>query len=452
MVLCIAAMMMSLGTGTEAPDPQPTAEAAAAMQRAQAELEAGHLAAALQACDLAVAACQDLAAGPTGETDALLARSLDQRGIVLRKSGQVPEALRDHSQAIEINRRLVAAGPDEQARAQLALSLGNRGNAQRAAGDLDQALHDHNEAIQIYGQLSGDWVDEGLAKALTNRGVVLRERLEHRAALADYDRAVDLFRRRFEQDRSAESGINLARLLTNRGIAQEGMLDSAAALRDHNQVIEIYTELIDGQGSGDLEGLLAIGLVNRGAAQAGVFETRAQSIKDFDRAVEILGHRVERTADHRAQADLAAALGNRAVALAGLDRFEEALSDYLRVVQLYSELVQQHGRDDLADRWAMSLTRCAAVRARQGFVDEAIQDCDRAIEIMTPLARDGGAPTHAAHLQLIHDTRDQLVSFAPAQSSSRWVVPVALAVAGVFIYMEVWYHRAKRRKAGPAPL
>jgi tetratricopeptide (TPR) repeat protein len=99
-----------------------------------------------------------------------LALPVLQKGIHLRRSGQFEKALREFSEAIRLN-------PD------YAEAYYERGKTRRDLEDDERALRDYNEALR----LKPEFID-----ALYSRGRVLQRKSLFRAAIADFQKYLDL--------------------------------------------------------------------------------------------------------------------------------------------------------------------------------------------------------------------------------------------------------------------
>jgi tetratricopeptide (TPR) repeat protein len=71
-------------------------------------------------------------------------------------------------------------------------------------------------------------------------------------------------------------------------------------------------------------------------------------------------------------------------------KLDEAIQDYNRAIDIYSRLVEEEGREELASYLAMSLTNRGVSLCQQGKLDEAIQDWEKAVGMLTRLVEHEG--------------------------------------------------------------
>ncbi len=117
--------------------------------------------------ELALAACARAIA--TGEFSGLeLAKLHNNRGVELKRIGDLDAAIRDYDIAIKLN-------PDD------LFAFNNRANAWRDKGNLDRAIADYSEAIRL---------DPDYAAAYVNRGLVHERKKQLDLARADFTAAL----------------------------------------------------------------------------------------------------------------------------------------------------------------------------------------------------------------------------------------------------------------------
>jgi tetratricopeptide (TPR) repeat protein len=126
------------------------------------------------------------------------------RGRQHHLRGDLDDAIREYTKAIEVNPRL-------------ALAYNNRGVAYKDKGDLDAAMRDFNQAISV---------DPKLTDAYANRGALLISRGEIDAAIQDCTKAIEL-------DPAFALGYR------NRGAAYFKKGDFDAAMRDRARALEL---------------------------------------------------------------------------------------------------------------------------------------------------------------------------------------------------------------------
>ncbi|MFZ0932657.1 MAG: tetratricopeptide repeat protein [Syntrophobacteraceae bacterium] len=161
-----------------------------------------------------------------------------------------------------------------------------------------------------------------------NRGVAYEALGNHRQAISDYEKAIELAPGRTEP-------------YNNRGIAYDRLGNHRQAISDYNRAIEIYPEYAAAYG-------------NRGTAYSGLGEYR-QAISDFDRATEI-------------NPELAWAYNGRGMAYGKLGNHRQAISDFDRAIEIKPEYAEPYNNRGV-------------VYDLLGNNRQAISDYDRAVEI-----------------------------------------------------------------------
>ena len=117
--------------------------------------------------DAAIAACsRAIASGQFAGLE--LAKLHTNRGVELKRKGDLDGAIADYDHAIRLN-------PDDH------FAFNNRGNTWRDKGDLDRAIADYTEALRL---------DPGYTAVYINRGLVYERRNDLALARADYQAAL----------------------------------------------------------------------------------------------------------------------------------------------------------------------------------------------------------------------------------------------------------------------
>jgi tetratricopeptide (TPR) repeat protein len=117
--------------------------------------------------DAAIAACtRAIASGQFAGLD--LAKLHTNRGVELKRKGDLDGAIADYDQAIRLN-------PGDH------FAFNNRANTWRDKGDLDRAIADYTEALRL---------DPGYTAVYINRGLIYERKRELALARADYEAAL----------------------------------------------------------------------------------------------------------------------------------------------------------------------------------------------------------------------------------------------------------------------
>ena len=126
-------------------------------------------------------------------------------------------------------------------------------------GDSAAAIAVYDEVIERFGGSDVPALQEGVARALVNKGVAKRQLGDSAAAIAVYDEVIE----RFGGSDVPDLLVEVARALVNKGVAKRQLGDSAAA-------IAVYDEVIERFGGSDMPALqegVARALVNKGMGQ-----------------------------------------------------------------------------------------------------------------------------------------------------------------------------------------
>jgi len=229
------------------------------------------------------------------------ADALNDRGDVLRLTGDYPAAARDLTEAL-------AACRDLGDRSGQARALTGLGSVRRLTGDSPAAIRNQEEALALYRDL-GD--RSGQASALTHLGAVRRQTGDYPAAVRDFTAAL-------ASHREVGNRLGAATTLVSLGSVRQVTGDFPAATRDFTEALGLHREI--GSRLGEATALWRLGSVRL------LTGDHAAAVRDFTEALgryrEIgsrlgeanaltqLGMVRQETGDHPAAIrDLAAALG-----------------------------------------------------------------------------------------------------------------------------------------------
>jgi predicted O-linked N-acetylglucosamine transferase (SPINDLY family) len=243
------------------------------------------------------------------------ANAFCNRGAVLERLARWDEALASYQQAIELNPRDY-------------LAYYNRGSVLKELRRFDDALASYERAIE----LKPDYTE-----AYINRGNVLRELQQHEAAVASYGRAIELAPDSFLL-RLAHfgRGLALAELTRyNEAVASYGeaiKLDPADYLAHSNRGLALKKLRRPEEALAAFEQAIALKIDH---AEAYFYRGQVlQEMGGFEAAIASYDKAIELTPDHLSPY---LAHSSRGFALAGLKRFDEALTALDRAIALNSE-------------------------------------------------------------------------------------------------------------------
>lgn len=346
-------------------------------------------------------------------------------GLVLDSAGHGALAMENLDRAAQLQTAVVEGGRRDLVPA-LAASLHARGRVLGRLRRFDEALRDFDRAIEMRSALveregRGDLAGE-LASSLSRRGVILAASSRASEAVTSLTTAI-----RLRGDAGTPDATRaLAEDHAHRALACRVAGDRGGAAEDHGRVIELLTALGDEAAGADRE--LLVRACRGRARMLAELGRHAEAIRDFDRAIE-LGRRDMQDSRGGAAADLAADLTGRASAHQRRSDVEPAVTDLRAAIELYRELVEGEGRDDLATSLADACFECGLYLAMVGRTAEARGPLDEAVERLTRLASEGGAVVRR-RLARAHHVR----ALAPEASAEEALASFDRAIA---IYTEV---------------
>ena len=218
------------------------------------------------------------------ETSANISKAygLYSRGTTLLKETKYNEAIDYFTKAIK------DFGKDNPIAAE---AYSNRGIAKRYKGDYDGAIADYNKAIELFTD------NNDKARTCNNRGISKSEKGDYDGAIEDYTRAIEL-------------KPDFAAAYINRGNAKDDKGDYDGAIEDYTRAIELnpdYAKAYNNRGNakndkGDHDGAIA----------------------DYNKAIEL-------------KPDYANAYNNRGIAKDELKDYDGAIADYSKAIELYTD-------------------------------------------------------------------------------------------------------------------
>ncbi|MBI4618283.1 MAG: tetratricopeptide repeat protein [Planctomycetes bacterium] len=288
------------------------------------------------------------------ELDPGLAEAWDNRGIERCDAGDLAGAIADHTRAIELEPGAKQGWLNRAAaRRTLALRLLDAGELDRAASEREAALADLDRALDI---------DPRYALAYVNRAAVRADGGDHGDAVEDCDRAIEIARNDPEiwfqrglsnlalQDfQTASQDFTQALALTpglakahlHRAKCRSALGDVASAIEDQTRALALDPDYVEAYNDRGLDRLrVAEGLDSERRAEE-ARAARQAAVEDFDAA---LGR----------SPDYIPALGNRGLANYLLGRWDAAVTDFERFLELAPDHAKaarfRELRDDAARR------------------------------------------------------------------------------------------------------
>jgi len=183
-----------------------------------------------------------------------LAISHSRLGSALLSQQKLDAVITLYSTAIQTEARLIEQEPRSELANDLAMTYNNRGVVRRVQGKLDAAIEDFDSAIKfLTPRIEEEQRLSEPAIIHDNRGNVRYAEFKLDVLLEYYEKALDVQTQpRFVQEagRTALAG-TLAMSFKNRGYAQVVQGKRDAAIADFNRAREIYTRLLEQEGRSD---------------------------------------------------------------------------------------------------------------------------------------------------------------------------------------------------------
>ena len=330
-----------------------------------------------------------------------LAKSHNNRGILLRASGRLPEAEKDYDEALRIKKQLAADFRSRpEFRLDLARSHNNRGLLLCEMGRPREAEQDFDQALGTYRQLVADFragpeFRLDLAGCRNNRGSLLREMGRLKEAEEDFDQALGILKQLPAGFASRpEFRQQLARSHNNRGLLRGATGRLKEAEQDLDQALRIKKQLAaDFRSRPEFRQELARSHYNRGALLNNTGRPQ-EAEKDYDEALRILK---QLAADFRSRPDfrldLSRSHNNRGGLLHARSRLKEAEKDYDQALRILKQLAADYSSDfasrpEFRQELARSHLNWGNLLSDTGRPKEAEKDYDRALSILKQLAAD----------------------------------------------------------------
>lgn len=326
-----------------------------------------------------------------------LARTSIVRSAISTAVQQYQAAEEELTQAIDHFSQLVGKGRLEYFTDLYAAFLQKAQNAQKS-NNQTRFLEDLGRLIELCTQVMSGPDNPDLraeiADAHCRRARALADQQKYDVAYTDYEAALGLYKQMVVDEGRFHLGKELAETYAARAAMFRSAGHPQPAIEDFSHAAEIYTVLIN-QGRSDLRARLAAVASARGACQAALGQNE-QAAEDLSVAITLQLALAGETSDPDLFAELGQSLAARARLYNLTGRAHEAFEDYDRAVQLFTSLVDNHGRADLQGALADCLL---AHTTMTGGADDPAGAANlvRAVQLVAAQAKDGKQiPEHFA--------------------------------------------------------
>jgi tetratricopeptide (TPR) repeat protein len=282
----------------------------------------------------------------------------DQSIRVLQVRGEAFYGLHQWEQALERYRQIQNRRPERIS------AMTRAADCEYELGRLEQALSKYNELARIHN----------------NRANALLIRGKADAALAHYDKAVEIQTALAELERRDELRNNLGLILNNAGTVHlvQGKFDLANG--NFEKAIELQSRLVEQQWQSQFARDLAKSYNNAGTALLAQGQLEA-ALGHYEKALEIQTRLPELDMGD----DRGVSHNNLGNVFLGRGTPDAALGHYDSSIEIRTRLVEQQGRSELAHDLALGHSNRGVAHRLVGKLDLATRDFESAAAILTRL-------------------------------------------------------------------
>jgi len=265
------------------------------------------------------------------------------KGVALRRLGQVPEAIVCFNETI----KLLSENSDESTPNllhYLALATVNKGLALGDQGYFDESLSWFDYAIDIFRLLTDhdgqSDLSRNLAAALKNKGDGLVRTGQHSEAIVYFNEAITILEQLVNSDDRTELLTVLANAVGGSGLVLKRLGRYNEAVVNHDGAIAIYKRLIEEDGRNELAKDIAGELMNKGNLYREMKQP-LESLKCYEDASSFLDRLVdEEKLTPEIFILMSRVMMNRGVTLLMLGLLEEALTVISGSIEIQEKLVE----------------------------------------------------------------------------------------------------------------
>lgn len=325
----------------------------------------------------------------------------DRLSLELERQGRVTDRVELLTAWAECLEQRTAQDGGEVLLDDLAWAYNSRGLSYMRLGQFPVALADADRAIDIFEKVVREQprYQNGLAAAHNRRSELFRQLGQPERALDDATEAVKNYQAVVEGQKRTELGYLLAMAYHNRSTILRVLGRIKEAGQECDRAVKLYSKLVKQQPQ--LKDALASACHTAGVLFI-ASEHYPQARDQFARAIELYAELVDERPELRN--DLASAYSNRGGANHRAGQVEQALLDYTQAIQLRTVMVEE-GRNDLRADLAVTCTNRGIVHDLLGQPKEALSDYRKAIALRSQLVEGEGREDLRSDLAFTHICR-----------------------------------------------